>query len=432
MRPESLEEFVGQEHLVGEGRVLRRMIESDTLESLVLWGPPGTGKTSLAHVIANETGAEFVWFSAVTSGIRDVKDEVERARERLEAAGRRTVLFCDEIHRFNKAQQDAVLPHVEKGILTLIGATTENPSFEVISALLSRMRVFVLHPLTEEEVGRVADRALADPVRGLGGRGLELAADGRAFLTRAAAGDARTALNALEVAARLAATGAAGGGVLIERRHLEEAIQRRAFLYDKAGEEHFNAISALHKSLRGSDPDGALYWLARMLEAGEDPLYVARRLVRFASEDVGMADPSALAVAVAARDAVHFIGQPEGELALAQAAVYLATAPKSNALYVAYGKARRDAEATPTEPVPLHIRNAPTPLMSELGYGSGYRYDHDEPEAFSGQRYLPDALGDARYYQPTDRGMEAEIARRLERWRELREGRTPRSGEPSE
>jgi putative ATPase len=453
MRPDSLEEFVGQEHLVGEGRVLRRMIESDALESVVLWGPPGTGKTSLAHVIANETGAEFVWFSAVTSGIRDVKDEVERARERLEGAGRRTVLFCDEIHRFNKAQQDAFLPHVEKGIVTLVGATTENPSFEVISALLSRMRVFVLHPLTEEEVGRVVDRALADPARGLGGRGLELAPEGRAFLVRAAAGDARTALNALEVAARLAAADTAGGtapagrkpgppggrrtaadgaraAVTVERRPLEEAIQRRAFLYDKAGEEHFNAISALHKSLRGSDPDAALYWLARMLEAGEDPLYVARRLVRFASEDVGMADPRALSVAVAAKDAVHFIGLPEGELALAEAAVYLATAPKSNALYVAYGKARRDAEATPAEPVPLHIRNAPTPLMSELGYGSGYRYDHDEPEAFSGQRYLPDALGEARYYEPTGRGLEAEIGRRLARWRALRagEGDAPKDG----
>lgn len=416
MRPESLAEFVGQEHLVGQGKVLRRMIESDRIESMILWGPPGTGKTSLAHVIANETGAEFAWFSAVTSGIRDVKEVVGRARDRLEMNGRRTILFCDEIHRFNKAQQDAFLPHVEKGVITLVGATTENPSFEVVSPLLSRMRVYVLKPLAPEEIGLVVDRALADRERGLAGaRPYTLAPDARAFLLSAAHGDARTALNTLEVAATLADPDGAIG-----KPAVEEALQKRAFLYDKGGEEHYNIISAFHKSLRGSDPDAGLYWLARMLEGGEDPLYVARRLVRFASEDVGLADPRALSVAVAARDAVHFVGMPEGELALAEAVVYLATAPKSNALYVAYGRAKRDAQETLGEPVPLHIRNAPTPLMADLGYGAGYRYDHDEPEAFSGQEFLPEPLRGARYYEPTERGVEAEIGDRLARWRELR------------
>jgi putative ATPase len=421
MRPESLAEFVGQEHLVGQGRVLRRMIESDRLESMILWGPPGTGKTSLAQVVANETRSEFVWFSAVSSGIKDVRQVVAGAEQRLALHGRRTILFVDEIHRFNKAQQDAFLPHVEKGLLTLIGATTENPSFEVISALLSRMRVYVLKPLAPEEIGRVVDRALSDAERGLGSAGrFRLAEDARSFLLQAAQGDARTALNTLDLASRMASPDGT-----IERAAVEEALQKRAFLYDKGGEEHYNVISALHKSLRGSDPDAALYWLARMLEAGEDPLYVARRMVRFASEDVGLADPQALTVAVAAKDAVHFIGMPEGELALAEAAVYLATAPKSNAVYTAYGHAKRDAQATLGEPVPLHIRNAPTPLMDELGYGAGYRYDHDEPEAFSGQRYLPEALNAARYYEPTERGREGEIGKRLARWREMRKrGRT--------
>ncbi|MBA2565194.1 MAG: replication-associated recombination protein A [Gemmatimonadetes bacterium] len=425
MRPDSLAEFVGQAHLVGPGHVLRRMIEDDAVESMILWGPPGTGKTSLAQVIANETGSEFVWFSAVTSGIKDVKEAVAAAGDRLALHGRRTILFCDEIHRFNKVQQDAFLPHVEKGLLTLIGATTENPSFEVVSALLSRMRVYVLKPLTEEEIGVVVDRALTDAERGLAGsRAFTLVPDARSFLQQVAAGDARTALNTLDVAARLArADGRIGKG------HVEEALQQRALLYDKGGEEHFNIISALHKSLRGSDPDAALYWLARMLEAGEDPLYVARRMVRFASEDVGLADPRALSLAVAARDAVHFIGLPEGELALAEAAVYLATAPKSNALYRAYGRARDDARATPAEPVPLHIRNAPTKLMKDLGYGGGYRYDHDEAEAFSGQTHLPARLEGARYYEPTQRGHEAEIGRRLEYWRERRERRTKEAAE---
>jgi putative ATPase len=428
MRPETLAEFVGQEHLVGEGKVLRRMIESDRIESMILWGPPGTGKTSLAQVIANETGSEFVWFSAVSSGIKDVRAVVAAAEERLALHGRRTILFVDEIHRFNKAQQDAFLPHVEKGLLTLIGATTENPSFEVISALLSRTRVFVLKPLSAEQVGRVVDRALGDAGRGLGPAGrFRVTDEGRSFLTRVAHGDARAALNTLDLASRMAAPDGT-----IERAALEEALQKRAFLYDKSGEEHYNIISALHKSLRGSDPDAALYWLARMLEAGEDPLYVARRMVRFASEDVGLADPQALAVAVAAKDAVHFIGMPEGELALAEAAAYLATAPKSNAVTIAYGRAKQDAHATLGEPVPMHIRNAPTPLMGELGYGAGYRYDHDEPDAFSGQRYLPDSLGSARYYEPTGRGREAEIAKRLARWRELRERRAAGPRPPAE
>jgi putative ATPase len=425
MRPESLAEFVGQEHLVGEGRVLRRMIESDQLESMVLWGPPGTGKTSLAHVMANETGSEFVWFSAVTAGIKDVRQVVAAANERLAMHGQRTVLFCDEIHRFNKAQQDAFLPHVEKGIITLIGATTENPSFEVISALLSRMRVYVLKPLTPEEIGLVVERTLDDEKRGLGPAGrYELTADARDFLIRSAQGDARNALNTLDLAARLS-----GRGRKISRSMVEEALQKRALLYDKQGEEHYNVISALHKSLRGSDPDASLYWLARMLEAGEDPLYVARRLIRFASEDVGLADPMALGVAVAARDAVHFIGMPEGELALAEAVVYLATAPKSNALYRAYGRAKGDARETSGEPVPLHIRNAPTPLMSELGYGEGYVYDHDVEEAFSGQEFLPESLRGVRYYEPSGRGSEGEIGKRLARWSELR---TRRGAEQAE
>ena len=413
MRPRTLEEFVGQDHLVGDGGVLRRMIEADELHSMIFWGPPGTGKTTLARVIAERTGARFVWFSAVTMGVADVKRVVEEAEQARGLHGRRTVLFCDEIHRFNKAQQDAFLPHVERGTVILIGATTENPSFEVNAALLSRMRVYTLDPLTPEQIGRVVDRAMADSERGLGSRDLSLSEEGRTFLAEAAQGDARFALSTLELAASLAAEGAT-----LEKDDLEAATQKKALRYDKAGEEHFNVISALHKSLRDSDAQAGLYWLARMLEAGEDPLYVARRLVRFASEDVGLADPRALPQAIAAQQAVHFIGMPEGALALAQAVVYLAAAPKSNALYRGYGAAAADARATESEPVPLHIRNAPTKLMEEFGYGAGYEYAHDHEDAVVAQSHLPESLEGKRYYDPTARGFEKRIGERLAELRE--------------
>ncbi len=411
MRPRTLDEFVGQEHLVGPGRVLREMIERDELQSIILWGPPGSGKTTLARIIADRTDAAFVPFSAVTEGVPRVREIIREAAERLRATGRRTILFCDEIHRFNRAQQDAFLPHVEAGTIILIGATTENPSFEVNSALLSRSRVLVLDPLSESEVRTICERALADGERGLGGLGLQVDDDALELIAHAADGDARGALAALEIAASMV-----GRGGRITRAVAAEALPRRYARYDKSGEEHYNLISALHKSVRGSDPDAALYWLARMLDGGEDPLYIARRLVRMAVEDIGMADPRALSVAVAAKDAYHFLGSPEGELALAEAAVYLATAPKSNRVYEAFGQAGRLARETPAEPVPLHIRNAPTRLMKELGYGAGYRYDHHEPDAVAPQEYLPDSLRGRRLYRPSDRGFEAEIGRRLERW----------------
>jgi len=415
MRPRTLDEVVGQEHLLGPGRVLRVALERGELHSMILWGPPGSGKTTLASLMAQVTGARFVAFSAVLSGVKEIRQvvaeaETERARRR-----RRTILFVDEIHRFNRGQQDAFLPHVEKGTIVLIGATTENPSFEVNSALLSRCRVYVLRPLGEPEVIEILKAALADRERGLGAAGVRVAEEALALIARLANGDARAALNVLELASQLAAP--AGE---ITATTIREAGQRRTLLYDKSGEEHYNLISALHKSLRDSDPDASLYWMTRMLDSGEDPLYVARRLVRFASEDVGNADPQALTLTLAAKDAYDFLGSPEGELALAQATLYLALAPKSNAAYVAYNEARADVEQAPAEPVPLHIRNAPTGLMKDLGYGQGYQYAHDAPDARVEQEHLPDSLRGRQYYRPTDRGLEADLARRLEAWRRWR------------
>ena len=420
MRPRTFEELVGQQELLAPGRPLRAAIERDALQSIILWGPPGTGKTTIARLIATVTRARFIAFSAVLSGIKDIKAVMAEAQAARRELARRTILFVDEIHRFNKAQQDAFLPRVEAGDIALIGATTENPSFEVNAALLSRSKVFVLQPLATDETAAILRRALADPERGLGSTGVAADDDALAAIARHASGDARVALNLLELAATLAGSGR------IDRELLARAIQKRALLYDKSGDEHFNLISALHKSLRNSDPDAGVYWLARMIEAGEEPLYIARRLVRFASEDVGNADPNALAVAVAAKEAVHFIGMPEGNTALAQAVTYLATAPKSNAVYAAYNRAAADAHEQVAEPVPLHLRNAPTRLMKEQGYGDGYAYAHDDPDGVTGMDCLPPALAGRRYYRPTTRGYEKEVARRLDAWRALKraKGRT--------
>ena len=418
MRPQQLADFSGQEHLLAPGKPLRVSIEKDQLRSLILWGPPGTGKTTLARIIAQMTRSDFVPFSAVLAGIKEIKTVMSEA-ERTRHYGRRTILFVDEIHRFNKAQQDAFLPYVENGSITLIGATTENPSFELNSALLSRSKVFVLHPLSVEDIIGLLNRCLADAVNGLGAEVIRVDPSLIEQIAVFANGDARTAYNTLEIAAQLAPVDEAGVKK-ITPVVLEDAFQKRMLLYDKAGEEHYNLISALHKSMRNSDPDAAVYWLARMLEAGEDPLYVARRLVRFASEDIGNADPQALQVAVAAKDAVHFIGMPEGNTALAQAAIYLATAPKSNAVYTAYLSAARDAAEDVAEPVPLHLRNAPTRLMKELSYGQGYQYAHDEPDAIAAMDCLPEALRGRTYYAPKDKGFEKEIKRRLDAWEQIK------------
>lgn len=421
MRPRSFAEFVGQDHLVAEGRVLRQSVEADRLSSLILWGPPGTGKTTLASIIAGASRSHFAPVSAVTSGVADLRRITSEARERYERQRQKTILFIDEIHRFNKAQQDAVLPFVEDGTVILIGATTENPSFEVIAPLLSRCRVFTLEPLTDDQVALIVRRAIADQVRGLGRMDVDLPGDALEFLVRMSNGDARVALNVLELAAASAALDVTGRRALSVSL-LEDALQHRALLYDRAGEEHYNLISALHKSLRGSDPDAGLYWLGRMLEAGEDPLYIARRLVRFASEDVGLADPQALLQAVAAQQAAHFVGMPEGNLALAQAVVYLATAPKSNSLYTAYSKVQEDVRETRADPVPLHLRNPVTSLMRQKGYGRDYKYAHNYPDHFVEEQYLPPGLAGKTYYEPSDHGYETTIAERLKRWWTKRRG----------
>jgi putative ATPase len=437
MRPRSLDEVAGQRHLLDRGRALRESIESGDTGSILFWGPPGTGKTTLARLIARYAKGEFVQFSAVTDGIPRIREIVADAERRL-VSGVRTVLFIDEIHRFNRGQQDALLPHVEAGTVTLIGATTENPSFELNGALLSRLRVYVLEPLTPEDIKSVIERTIADKDRGLGDEHIIVDDDAMAILTVESDGDARRALTILEAAMALAKTLQRGrskigdesagpstsispSSIALSSAVVREALQWRSAHYDKTGEEHYNLISAYHKALRGSDPQGALYWLARMIDGGEDPMYIARRTVRFASEDVGLADPRALEVAIAARDAYHFLGSPEGELAIAEAAVYLATAPKSNRVYAAWGAALAAARDTPAAVVPKHIRNAPTKLMKELGYGAGYQYAHSAPEGYLPQDYLPDEIADATFYEPTAFGFEKEIAKRIEWWQKLKD-----------
>jgi putative ATPase len=414
MRPTQLAEFVGQEHLLGPGKLLSGMVASGKLSSLILWGPPGSGKTTLARILAQAAGAVCVHFSAVTSGVKDLKKIIHEA-EQLQRLGKPTVLFVDEIHHFNKAQQDNFLPHVERGTLILIGATTENPSFEVISPLLSRCQVLVLKTLSATDIGMVIDRALSDSRRGLGKTRLTVSAEGREFLIQQSQGDCRVALNALEAAAILAQ---AHEQKEIGLGHLQEALQRKPLQYDKAGEEHYNVISAFIKSMRGSDPDAALYWMVRMIEAGEDPLFIARRMVIFAAEDIGNADPQALQVAVAAKDAVHFVGLPEGRIPLAQAVTYLASAPKSNASYKAMLAATEDVQERGAVPVPLHLRNAPTPMMQKLGYGKDYKYAHNYEDHIVDQEHLPKELLGRRYYTPSESGYEKEIKARLRSWEE--------------
>ena len=422
VRPRNLEEFVGQRHLLGEGKVLRQLIDNDRVSSMIFWGPPGVGKTTLARIIANRTKANFINFSAVTSGIKEIKEVMAQA-EQTRLLGEKTILFVDEIHRFNKAQQDAFLPYVERGSIVLIGATTENPSFEVNSALLSRCKVFVLQALTAEDLTDLLSRALRDE-RGFGGQDIRMDPDTLEQIANFANGDARTALGTLEMVVLNAPR--EGGTVTVTPEILEQCVNRKSLLYDKKGEEHYNLISALHKSMRNSDPDAAVYWLARMLEAGEDPLYVARRLVRFASEDIGMADSRALEICVAAYQACHFIGMPECSVHLTHAAVYLSLAPKSNSLYMAYESAKKDAMEMLAEPVPLHIRNAPTRLMKELHYGEGYQYAHDTAEKLTSMRCLPDSLLGREYYHPTDQGSESRVAERL---RQIKEWKKQHGGQ---
>ncbi len=433
MRPRTLDEIVGQEHLLGPARLLRRTIEKDNITSMILWGPPGSGKTTLAEVIARQTHARFVTLSAVSAGVADLRRVVDEAQKLRQFTQQHTILFIDEIHRFNKAQQDAVLPYVERGVVTLIGATTENPSFEVNSALLSRARVFTLKGLTEEQIITILRRALTDTERGLGQTGITIDEEALQQIAIFANGDARTALNVLELAAQgMAGTTREDRPAHITVALIEEVMQHRALLYDKGGDQHYDTISALHKALRGSDPDAGLYWLGRMIEAGEDPLYIVRRLIRFASEDVGMADPQALLVCVAAQQAVHFVGLPEANLALAQAVVHLATAPKSNALYAAYSRVQEDVQKTRNDPVPLQIRNAPTQLMKDLDYGKDYKYAHEyykdmqiedseRPPSVQLQEYLPESLKGRHYYEPGQQGKEASIKKWLEKRRELQE-----------
>src|SRR5271166_578802 len=431
MRPRTLDEIVGQEHLLGPGKFLSQMVAAHVLHSMILWGPPGTGKTTLALVLAEQSGAVFRKLAAVTSGVADLREAVEAARHDLEA-GKRTVVFIDEIHRWNRAQQDAFLPHVESGLITLIGATTENPSFEVISALLSRMRLLVLHPLSDENVATLVHRALADKERGLGNSGLKLGVGAIDEIVRYASGDARRALGTLEIAAEFAQN---AGATIVTPEHIRESAQQKALLYDRAGEEHYNVISAFIKSMRGSDPDAAVYWMMRMVEAGEDPLFIARRMVIFASEDVGNADPRALQVAIAVKDAVDFVGMPEGVIPLAQGVTYLASAPKSNASYIGMQRAREDTRELGALPVPLHLRNAPTPLMKGLGYGKDYRYPHDFEGAVAEQDFLPDQLIGKEYYQPSQRGFEARLKEYLDQVREIRaaaRARTSNSRKTSE
>ena len=409
LRPQSLDEIIGQQHLIGEGKVLRRMVESDRIPSMIFWGPPGVGKTTLASVIAMTTRANFINFSAVTSGIKEIKEVMKRAEEDTKM-GERTIVFVDEIHRFNKAQQDAFLPFVEKGAIILIGATTENPSFEVNGALLSRCKVFVLKQLSAEDIVVLLKRAIEDP-RSFEGKKIEIDEEDLFFIANFSNGDARMALSTLEMA--VLNGWESQDKIAVDKGIIEEITSKKSLLYDKKGEEHYNIISALHKSMRNSDPDAAVYWLARMLEAGEDPLYVARRVIRFASEDVGIADPRALQLAVSAYDACHYIGMPECTDALAEAVIYMSVAPKSNAVDVAYAMARQDALQMLDEPVPLVIRNAPTKLMKDLGYGDGYQYAHDTEDKLTNMQCLPDSLKDKEYYRPTKQGLERQVAERL-------------------